>query len=1030
MAFSCDYHKSLRILHAGCEEPRAYFIPFGSDEAALCRQRDGSSRFFSLCGEWNFRFYPVPDDIEDFTGADFSVSGMDKMTVPRSWQTVLGKGYDVPNYTNIRYPFPLDPPFVPDKNPSALYVRDFTLPEAFLEGREIYMNFEGVDSCFYLYVNDEFAGYSQVSHSTSEFNVTSFLRPGRNTVKVLVFKWCDGSYLEDQDKFRYSGIFREVYLLSRDKVHIRDFYCRPELNRTYSQGVLNVALSLTGKEEVSYRLLGPSGREEDAGSIILDGEGEFEILVARPHLWSDETPSLYSLLITCGGEHICQKIGFRDLVIRDKVIYINGKKVKAKGVNRHDSNPILGSATPYDHMTEDLYILKRHNVNMIRTSHYPNDPRFTELCDRLGFYVCNETDLETHGMQQLGNWDYVVGSPDFTESLLDRVKRLFERDKNHACVIMWSLGNESGVGDNQRLMSEYVHSRCPSAIVHCEDVSRRLHAPVLKKDKLEPEDIVEYPWVDVESRMYPTLRESLIYLKEKRFTKPYFLCEYCHAMGNGPGDLKAYWDMIYANDAFFGGCVWEFTDHSVATGDDIYNTPKYVYGGDFGDFPNDANFCVDGLVYPDRRVHTGLMEYKQVIKPFSAYDFAPDGTSFRIKNLRFFRDLSDLSLYWSIERDGRVILDGNIPELKIAPQKSRKYLIDVPAGLLTGECYINVFVRQNRTEEWAPAGYEVGFEQSKLASAPRAAITESAVRGNLILHKSSKYFSVISDRCEYRISYTTGLIFSAVSDGKEMLSSPITPAIWRAPTDNDRKVKEDWYRAGYDRVGVKCYSVDIPELTADRITVCVSLSLGASYLPPVMKIAAEYVFTSAGDVTLKLDGKVREGLPFLPRFGVEFIMPEGNERLEYFGRGPVESYADKRHASRQSRFLTTVSENFEHYVRPQENMAHTDTRWTAVTDLCGHGLMAFRAGDCDSFSFNCSHFTPAYLTRTGHDYELVPLRETVINLDLKQSGIGSNSCGPALAPEYRMNASEYSFSCRLLPGNVNYTDLFAEADKN
>ena len=399
------------------------------------------------------------------------------------------------------------------------------------------MNFEGVDSCFYLWVNDVFVGYSQVSHMTSEFRVTEQLHAGKNTFKVLVFKWCDGSYLEDQDKYRFSGIFREVFLLFRDPCHISDIYCQPELNSNYSQGVLGVDIALSGgSADISYRLLAPSGLEESGGAIMINGSGRIEILVSRPKLWSDETPELYTLCVSCGGEHIRIPVGFKHVVVRDKVIYINGKKVKAKGVNRHDSHPILGSATPLDHMLRDLYILKRHNVNMIRTSHYPNDPRLPGLCDRLGIYLCDETDFESHGMSVVYDWDYFVRSPEWTESLMDRVQRMFERDKNHASVIMWSLGNESGVGANQRLMADYLHGRMPGCLVHCEDVSRRLHATNAKVDDLSIRDEMnECPWVDVESRMYPTLEESRDYIDNKKYTKPFLLCEYSHAIGNGPG---------------------------------------------------------------------------------------------------------------------------------------------------------------------------------------------------------------------------------------------------------------------------------------------------------------------------------------------------------------------------------------------------------------------------------------------------------------------------------------------------------------
>lgn len=1028
MAFDYCYHKSVDVLHLGCEKPRAYFVPFENDD--LFRPqfradalRSASRRFFQLSGEWNFTFCPTAASLPDFTADGYSSENADRIMVPRSWQSVLGRGYDTPNYTNVRYPFPVDPPHVPDENPCALYERTFRLSPEFVNGREIYVNFEGVDSCFYLFVNNIFIGYSQVSHNTSEFRITDAVGAGENKISVVVFKWSDGSYFEDQDKFRFSGIFREVYLLSRDPVHVRDIYVHPVLNANYSQGVVTAEVSLTGNAEVSYSFLSACGHEESAGSIVINGDGKFEILVAHPKLWSDEMPELYWLVVRVGGEVIRLAVGFREIKIVDRVIYINGKKVKARGVNRHDSHPILGSATPIDHMTEDLYILKRHNVNTIRTSHYPNDPRLLELCDKLGFYICDETDFECHGMQTVGDWDYLVREPEYTAALLDRVERLFERDKNHACVVIWSLGNESGMGENQHKMADYLHARMPGCIVHCEDVSRRMHQSDLKPD-IE-HDFKDCEWIDIESRMYPSIPAILDYINRESYLHPFFLCEYSHAMGNGPGDLKDYWDTIYANDRFFGGCVWEFTDHSVATGNKIYTDPHYIYGGDFGDFPNDGNFCVDGLVYPDRRPHQGLLEYKQVIRPFAITDAdKKTGKSITILSRRFFRNLSDLSAYYSYEQDGKIIADGVIDALDIAPGESKTFeLCGIPEGL-AGDVTLNVSVRQRTNEKWAPAGYEVGFEQIVLDSVPSVvparktdAIVTASETADAITVTCGETVTVVDKHC--------GLITSIRDNGKELLSSRVEPAIWRAPTDNDRRVKLDWYNAGYDRTAIKCYSTELTEKDGTAV-VTASLSMGAKFLRPVLWITAEYVFAPAAGVKVKFKVSVREGQPPLPRFGIQFTMPEGTEHLEYFALGPNESYQDKRRASRLCRVKTTVSDNFEHYVRPQENMAHAETRWVDVSDISGHGLLCSGRGYDGYISFNCCHYTPAQLTKYGHDYDLTPMKETVVNLDYRHAGIGSNSCGPSLSPRYALSETAFDCSFKLLPCRFNDVDPFEE----
>ncbi len=556
MNFEFNFHKSLKTLHAGCEKPRAYFVPYSDEQTALADNRAASSRLLSLCGDWDFKHYASENHLDDFLADGFSTDGFDKLTVPMCWQSETGRGYDTPNYTNTKYPFPVDPPHVPAVNPCGLYVRDVFVPDEILE-KEVYINFEGVDSCFYLFVNNTFAGYSQVSHSTSELNITPLLRKGYNNFKVLVFKWCDGSYLEDQDKFRFSGIFREVYLLARDKGHIKDIFVRPTLSEDYKKATLSVELTADKKLAVEYKLLSPSRIAIAEGKT--DTDAGISVAVDSPELWSDETPELYTLVIKCGEEYIVQNVGFKDLKIKNRVIYINGKKVKAKGANRHDSHPYLGYATPMEHMLEDLYIMKRHNINMVRTSHYPNDPRFPALCDRLGFYMCDETDLETHGMGTVGYWDKLTDSEEWEESYLDRCERMFERDKNHVCVIMWSLGNESGMGVNQEKMYEYLHSRMPDCIVHCEDASRRWAEHTFQNRTNEPHRFLRdyHKCSDIYSFMYWNTKDCVeLVLKNKKADMPLFLCEYCHAMVTVPETLRnigiRYTPMINSSAVAYG----------------------------------------------------------------------------------------------------------------------------------------------------------------------------------------------------------------------------------------------------------------------------------------------------------------------------------------------------------------------------------------------------------------------------------------------------------------------------------------------
>ncbi|MBQ3636799.1 MAG: DUF4981 domain-containing protein, partial [Clostridia bacterium] len=544
-------------------------------------------------------------------------------------------------------------------------------------------------SAFYVWVNDTFAAYSQVSHLTTEIDVTGLVHEGKNTLKVLVLKWSDGTYLEDQDMWRMSGIFREVYLLFRDPVHIRDIFVTCALSDDYKKASFKAEISLTGRADAAWKLNAPDGTTLFSGLLSdIDGDAVIEIPeIADAALWSDEEPNLYTLYLACGSEHIALPVGARSVEIRDKCVFINGRKVKAKGVNRHDSHHLLGHATPFEHMKRDLMIMKAHNVNMVRTSHYPNDPRFTALCDKYGLYVCDETDIETHGMHP---WNGLSDNPEWEDAYVDRARRMVERDKNHPSVIFWSLGNESGLGRNHAAMTAWIKSRDTSRVVHYEGAHSGYNGGEHKRDV-----------TDIESHMYPTPAWCKEYCEDPKFDQPLFLCEYSHAMGNGPGDLAAYWRVIESHDEFFGGCVWEFIDHSVAIGDK-YGNPSFTYGGDFGDHPNDGNFCVDGLVYPDRRPHTGLLELKQAIMPAEVSEIAPG--RYAVKSRRYFRDFSDLSLAWTVKRDGEPVMSGVYPFLEIDPQETEEIELfdELPAG---GVVTVDFSFRQKVPTEWADVGY-------------------------------------------------------------------------------------------------------------------------------------------------------------------------------------------------------------------------------------------------------------------------------------------------------------------------------------
>ena len=1020
-----SYHKSLESLHVGCEAPRAYFIPYATEKNASVGMRDYSEYFKTLTGAWDFKFYESVTELPE-TLAEVVFS--EKMDVPANWQHTPHRSYDTIQYTNIEYPFPLDPPNVPTKNPCAVYSRAFTLGESDIKDKDVMLNFEGVDSCFYLFVNGTFKGYSQVSHMTSEFNVTELVKSGENNVTLLVVKWCDGSYLEDQDMFRSSGIFREPYLLFRDKERIDDIFVKYDISEDFRSATVSSELKTNANVKVECTLADKEGNTVGTALSNIDKDGKITLpTLTEPRLWSDECPYLYTLTFKAGCEVISLKVGVRKIEIKGNVILINGKKVKAKGVNRHDSHPILGHATPMEHMRRDIEIMKRHNVNFIRTSHYPNDPRFYELCDEYGLYVCDEADIECHGAD---DWvdNILTDSPEWTEAYMDRTNRMVERDKNHPAIVMWSVGNESGAGVNHKLAFEYFKSKDPSRLAHVEDESRIAHIAELRaagiklsssrrtKHKYPAEHYRSY--TEIESRMYPD-DELLDYYVGKNKKMPFFMCEYSHAMGNSPGDLKHYWDLIYKNDNFFGGCVWEFTDHAAVKGEYPYQSPEYIYGGDSGEYPHFGEFCVDGLVYPDRRVHTGLLELKSVLRPFVCE--YKNGT-LTLKSRRHFADMSDLSLYVTVEKNGKIVREYDFGRINAKPGAKRNYKID-ESGLGTGYVTLNVTVRQATNTKWAPLGYEVGSEQFILSDK----LEEKSAALTPTLKKTSTHYVVTFGETVAKIGLYTGLIESLVSNGKECLASPAKPTIWRAPTDNDRKIKKQWELNYFDKADTNLRDISAAEEDG-VVKIFADVTLGACGYAPIAYTNITYTFGENDGIRIDCSAKRGKAsafgdiMPQLPRFGFEFRLPEDFEDVSYFGYGPYESYADKRLASRVSLFKTTASENFEHYVRPQENSSHYGCKWAEVTSVMGQGLYV----SAENFSLSVSHYSPIYLTSFNHDFELVPEKETTLIVDYKNAGIGSHSCGPILADEYTINEKEFSFSFCIKFTNTGRVDPFVE----
>ncbi len=995
------YWEDPSILQINREPARAHYIPYADRSGAASGKRARSPYYGTLNGSWKFRYYDSVQEVpEGFYEENADRTGWDELLVPSCWQV---NGYDQLHYTNINYPIPCDPPYVPDRNPAGLYEREFEIPAAWAD-KEKYVVFEGVNSCFYIWVNGSFVGYSQGSRVPAEFKLTG-IRGGKNRIAVMVLKWCDGTYIEDQDAWRYSGIFRDVYLLARDKAHVRDAFLKQQLSEDFGSAELSVDVEAVGAIQLSVVLTDAEGTMISSADSAVSGATTIKLTVSDPELWNAERPYLYRLYVQAGDETLYFPVGFRKVDIVDGVFRINGQAVKLKGVNRHDSHPSLGQTIPLNHMIRDLKLMKRHNVNTIRTSHYPNDTRFLDLCDEYGFYVIDEADLECHGIgsgdsAREGEFHRLTNDPAWKDAFVDRAVRMVERDKNHACVIIWSMGNESGYGPNHIAMQKWTRIRDGSRPVHYEGAAPHY------KGSTDTESL------DMESRMYASPAEIEAYAQDPANLKPMFLCEYSHAMGNGPGDLHDYWEVIYRYPKLMGGCVWEWTDHGIST-ETPEGVPYFAYGGDFGDLPNDGNFCIDGLVTPDRKPHTGLLELKQVIAPVKIEKSDEEEGSYLVRNLYDFADLSRTYIQWKLEEDGKIVRQGTIWQLEAGPHQEQLVKPDLGSDDAAPRL-LTFSVRVKEETPWAEAGYELTFAQFELgAESPRVSSDSSASVGRpLNARVIGSELALEGADFRYVFDLAGGAFRSLKKHGVEMLAAPTRFAIWRAPTDNDMHVKKQWFDEGYDRAETKIYACEWKQTGEGVVEIEARFSLGAYIRCPLLHGEAAWTVDGSGQIALAVKATVREGLPYLPRFGLQLTMPKGSEEVEYAGFGPHESYVDKRRSVKKGRYLLTVDDMFESYIHPQENGARNDTEWAIVSNEQGMGLR-FESGL--PFSFGASHYPAEELTRATHAHLLKKSVETIVHLDYRMSGVGSNSCGPQLADKYRLDKREFAFDLRIKP---------------
>ncbi len=927
------------------EAPRAYYIPYDSLEGALDGDRSRSAYYKLLNGDWSFAYFERDVDVPE------QITEWDTISVPSCWQT---KGYGKVGYTNLNYPHPVDPPYVPDDNSCGVYERSFDIGGIWGE-RETYIVFEGVSSCMFLYINGKYVGCSQGSHLPAEFNITPYVKVGENTVTVKVLKWCLGSYLEDQDFFRYSGIFRDVYLLSREEGHIRDVYVKADTK----------SISVDAEDYDIY-----------------DGKIKVESLDS-PHLWNAEDPHLYTVVVKGKSEFIPFNIGMRDIRISEAgELLINGVSVTLKGVNHHDTHPTNGYCMTDDEIMKDLSLMKELNINTIRTSHYPPTPEFLNMCDSIGFYVVDETDIETHGfasrtgikwrgydVDEDGIWPCM--DERFEPLFVERMQRMVERDKNHACVIFWSTGNESGYGPNQDKMIDWARQRDPSRLYHCEDASR-------KGDNRN---------VDVVSQMYHSVRAVTAYAEDPANTKPFFLCEYAHAMGNGPGDVRDYVELFKKYPKVIGGCIWEWTDHTFI----VDGVQKY--GGDFGELTDDGNFCCDGLVFSDRSFKAGSLNAKYAYQYFDAQ--LSDG-KITISNLHDFTDLDKYSIVMSLEVDGEKKAEKSM-RITLAPHKQAiiELPFDIPQACKLG-AYINVSLVEDN-------GREAGMVQLEL---PTAVEPLNINKNKATVKEDDRYFYIDTASMQYRFNKHYGAIDSIVKNGEELLSDIVRLTAWRAPTDNDRHIKKKWgYIDGDNQRGenlnrafTKVYSCSA---TDNIITVDASLA-GISRIP-IFRYTVQYEFFEGGEVKVTLKGRVRDDLDmYLPRLGFEFTLEKENDGFVYYGMGDGECYCDMNAHAKMGMYRSCARDEYVNYVMPQEHGNHIRTKLLKTDSGLGFAGIG-------EFEFSVSEYTSAELTDGMHTDEIKSNGHTNIRIDYKNSGIGSQSCGPALIEKYRLSEKEISF---------------------
>ena len=1003
------YYENLSVLHENTMPARAYYIPASRRMDNLVEHREESDRMQLLNGTWKFQYFNSIYDIQDsFFEKNYDTEKFDEIQVPSVWQM---EGYDTHQYTNIRYPFPFDPPYVPQDIPCGAYVHNFEYSRD-EKASKAFLNFEGVDSCFYVWINGSYVGYSQVSHMTSEFDITDLLQDGENTIAVLVMKWCDGSYLEDQDKFRMSGIFRDVYILKRPEQAISDYYIKTKIEDLFATVELDVKFYSSANVKISIE--DKNGAVVAVGSIAEEGIAVLEI--ASPELWNTENPYLYKLILETENEVIVDHIALRKIEIKDQVIYLNGQKIKFRGVNRHDSDPVTGFTISVEQLTTDLTLMKQHNFNAIRSSHYPNSPFFYEMCDKYGFMVIDEADIEAHGpfmLYRKEDTDYnrfkrwnekIADDPAWEAAIVDRVKLMVERDKNRFCIVMWSMGNESAYGCNFEKALAWTKKFDPDRITQYESARYRNY-----------DEIYDYSNLDVYSRMYPALSEIQEYL-DKDGSKPFLLVEYCHSMGNGPGDFEDYFQMIQDNDKMCGGFVWEWCDHAIAHGTAENGKTIYAYGGDHGEEIHDGNFCMDGLVYPDRTVHTGLLEYKNVYRPVRVVSYDKESGELVLHNYMDFDDLKDyVKISYELTQDGLVISKGKLAEVSVAPHSEGKTDLKVNVQE-NGKCYLKLIYHLKKEMPLLEENHILGFDEIEVSQKDAKCqlaekwLEKTATDSELQVNEDDTQIHIKGREFAYTIDRRTALFTEMKFAGREYLNHPMELNIWRAPTDNDMYIKAEWKKAHYDKAYTRAYTTEVVQ-GKHGVKIVSHASVVAETVQKILDVTITWKIDASGKIDADIEAAKDGEFPDLPRFGVRMFLDKKLSDARYFGMGPKESYRDKHQASSHGLYRANVRDLHEDYIRPQENGSHYDCGYVELNNS-RYGMAAFSES---TFSFNASYYTQEELEKKTHNYELAESDSVVFCVDYALNGIGSNSCGPVVLDQYRFNDVLFRFQFTLVP---------------